>query len=502
MQEIYIILSFGILHVELLPAHSNKDVFMLKWKFKSLLILTLLMSINLAKSHTHFTEMLKDDRNLFVTVKYFDYHLQMLDFISKDLEILGVDLKRGYIDLYLSDSEYDWLKSAGYQLNIRNDKSILLRPDTEYKNPAEVESFLKDMHARYPDLTKLVSIGKSIEGRDIWAIKISDNPNTDETEPAILFNSMHHAREVMTPEISMDIVEYLLTRYEGETKVRHWVDSNEIWVIPMLNVDGNNRVWDGNSMWRKNVRGGYGVDVNRNYPYKWGACNGSSGSRWSQTYRGESAGSEPETQALMNLVASVRPVFDISYHSYSELVLYPFGCRGEKTATHAVIAGIGNRIGSILDYRPGTPWEILYGVDGGDVDWMYDQHQVIPYVIELNSSREGFQPRYDQWRDKTVEKNRPAWQYLLDRLDETAVRGVLKNSEGEVEKDFVVKVEQVTSTGGLKLFQKYKSNPDGSFHIVLNPGKYKFTFSKGSRSTKVEALEVSDKRVELSPVLD
>ena len=142
--------------------------------------------------------------------------------------------------------------------------------------------------------------------------QISDNPEVDEVEPAILYNSMHHAREVMTPEIGIDMVEYLLTRYGSDEKVTKWVNENEIWVVPMLNVDGNNRVWSGDSMWRKNTRNSYGVDINRNYPHEWGACNGSSGSTWSQTYRG-SAASEPETRYLMGLVANIKPVFDISY---------------------------------------------------------------------------------------------------------------------------------------------------------------------------------------------
>ena len=99
------------------------------------------------------------------------------------------------------------------------------------------------------------------------------------------------------------------------------------------------------------------------------------------------AASEPETRALMGLVTDIKPVFNISYHSYSELVLYPYGCPGEKTATHALVSSIGQKIGELLDYTPGTPWEILYGVDGGDVDWMYADEQVIPYVIELEFNK-------------------------------------------------------------------------------------------------------------------
>ena len=455
-------------------------------------------------SHEHHSvvpDEFQDEKNLVVGVSYFDYDLVMLNLISKDLDITGVDLKIGHIDVLLSDSEYEELLYEGYDLFIKEEKKMFMRPDQEYKNPEEIASFLEEMSDRYPEISKLVSIGNSLEGRSIWAIKISDNPELDEVEPAILINSMHHAREVMTPEIGIDMVEYLLTRYNSDERVKNWVDSNEIWIVPMLNVDGNNKVWSGSSMWRKNTRGGYGVDINRNYPFKWGACNGSSGSSWSQTYRGVSAGSEPETQALMGLVANVKPVFDISYHSYSELVLYPYGCRGEKTETHEIVSKIGNKIGEILDYTAGTPWEILYGVDGGDVDWMYAVHQVIPYVIELNSSREGFQPSYSQWRDVTVERNRPAWIYLLDRLEGNGVRGIVKDSNGEVISDYVIDVEKITDKGR-SLVQTYRANPDGSYHLILNAGNYELKFKRGSRSVSVQSAELTGTRLEINPILN
>src|SRR5262249_25141832 len=135
-------------------------------------------------------------------------------------------------------------------------------------------------------------------------------------KPVILFNGMHHAREVMSPEVALDTIEQLLTKYGTDASITHWVDANEIWVVPMLNVDGNNKVWTYDNYWRKNTRGcpasgtcssGTGVDINRNYPYAWGSCNGSSGSPSSDTYRGPSAGSEPETNVLMNHVAATRP---------------------------------------------------------------------------------------------------------------------------------------------------------------------------------------------------
>ena len=474
---------------------------------RKLSFLFILASISIVPSFSHermseIPEEFKDEKVAIVGVKYDNYHLEMLNLISKDLDVTGVDLKAGFIDVAVSENQLNQLKSEGYQLTVKNEKNLFLAPDEEYKNPQEIEDFLKEINGRFPEISKLVSIGNSLEGRNIWAIKISDNPEVDEVEPVILYNSMHHAREVMTPEIGIDMVEYLLTRYGSDDKVTKWVDENEIWIVPMLNVDGNNRVWNGDFMWRKNTRNGYGVDINRNYPFKWGTCNGSSGATWSQTYRGPSAASEPETRALMGLVENIKPIFDISYHSYSELVLYPYGCQGEKTQTHQIISGIGRKIGQILNYTAGTPWEILYGVDGGDVDWMYAEHQVIPYVIELNSAKEGFQPSYAQWRDKTVQKNRAAWQFLLDRLEGTGVRGVLKDREGEIMTDYMIEVLKVNTDLSESKVQDYKGNPDGSFHIILNEGNYKLKFRYGARSVMTETIALDKTRVELNPILE
>src|SRR5690606_23752947 len=118
-----------------------------------------------------------------------------------------------------------------------------------------------------------------------------------------------------------------------------------------FNVDGNNKMWDRNFMWRKNTRNGHGVDINRNYPTGWKSCNGSSSWPSAQDYRGSGPASEPETLAMMNFVASIKPVFNISYHSYSEIVIYPFGCRPGRTPVTEAVEMIGDEIGKKLDYK-------------------------------------------------------------------------------------------------------------------------------------------------------
>lgn len=278
----------------------------------------------------------------------------------------------------------------------------------------------------------------------------------------------------MGPEVALDIIETLLKGYGHDSKITHWVEANDIWVLPMFNVDGNAIVWSTDTMWRKNARGNYGVDLNRNYPFAWGTCNGSSARQTAQDYRGPSAASEPETQVMMNFVKEIRPVFDISYHSYSELVIYPLGCNGKRTQNFDVVEKIGKEMGAKLGYTAGTAWETLYSVDGGDIDWMYSEYQVIPYVIEVNSSKDGFQPDFSK-RNPTVALNRLGWQLLLDRMDGPGIHGRVTSNNFAVS-EFNVLV-QIKSGEAYTDYMNYRGKSDGSYHLILNPGDYRLVIS-------------------------
>lgn len=417
----------------------------------------------------------------------FDLTDSMKKFLKQnEFDVTGVNYKTMEIEALLSESELAQIKAQKTQIKFSFPQNLAMAPDQDYKNPQEIEDFLRDVHAQYPDITELKSIGKSLEGRDIWAIKISDNVRVDEIEPAILVNGMHHAREVMTPEITTDMVSYLTSNYGKLAEVTKWVNDTEIWVIPMFNVDGNNKMWDGNSMWRKNTRNGHGVDLNRNYPYGWNSCNGSSASTGAQDYRGTAPASEPETQAMMNMVAEIKPVFDISYHSYSEIVIYPYGCKPNRTPTEEAVEIIGAEIGKKIDYKPGTAWELLYNADGGDIDWMYTAHQVIPYVIEVNSTWDGFHPNYKKMREKTVLRNRPGWQHLFTRLEGPSLQGWVANKAFDTIK--------IMKAGDTKVAQTYKINPDGSFYVILKAGNYDVSFEGASRRM-MQNLSVQSKQL-------
>lgn len=434
-----------------------------------------------------------------VTLQLSDYPSQMKIIRSFNVDVAGVNLRQNKIDVVVSQAELDFLQEQIPQAKIlATQVADVSEVSPQYKTPAEVDAELHQYARNYPELTELVEAGKSLEGRIIWAIKITSKTAAQGVKPALLINGMHHAREVMSVEVPLDAIDYLLKNYQSDPHVKHWVDNNEIWILPMLNVDGNNYMWTKDNMWRKNVRNRHGVDINRNYPYAWNSCDGSSGYSFAQDYRGPSAGSEPETQTLMNLVKKSRPVFNISFHSYSELVLYPYGCEGQRTPTDHVVERIGKEMAALLPsdddpdqtYTPGTSWELLYSVDGGDVDWMYHEMGVVPYVIEVNAQAQGFQPDYDRWRDRTVLKIRKAWMMLLDKLDQSSVRGQILSQDGKI----IENARAVISLAGNQQHVQ-KVNAAGYYHMVLGPGNYTIKLEADGYKSQAVQVEIKDTRL-------
>ena len=176
---------------------------------------------------------------------------------------------------------------------------------------AEVVAELDSMRHAYPSLISFrEAIGLTAENRTIWSVRISRNPDVEEPEPRILFTALHHAREPQGMMTLLHTMWYLLEQYGNNEDVTDILDHRELTFVPVVNPDGYfyNESTDpnGGGMWRKNRRknadGSFGVDLNRNYGYKWGTDNtGSSATPSFDTYRGPSAFSEPETIALRDL---------------------------------------------------------------------------------------------------------------------------------------------------------------------------------------------------------
>ncbi|WP_328298008.1 M14 family zinc carboxypeptidase [Streptomyces sp. NBC_00435] len=190
-----------------------------------------------------------------------------------------------------------------------------------------------------PGLTKVVSIGKTVQGKDILALKVTKNAKKakDGDKPSVLYMSNQHAREWITPEMTRRLMHHTLDNYGKDPRITKLVDSTELWFLLSANPDGYDYTFapDGQRLWRKNLRdnngdgkitAGDGVDLNRNFAYKWGYDNeGSSPNLSSETYRGPKAASEPETVALDTFQKRIGFDYAVNYHSAAELLLYGVG---------------------------------------------------------------------------------------------------------------------------------------------------------------------------------
>ncbi|MFJ8105189.1 M14 family zinc carboxypeptidase [Streptomyces sp. NPDC096132] len=251
------------------------------------------------------------------------------------------------VEVYLTDKQADELEKKGVELtehtlSAKAEKRVEAASDGVFR-PYSGSGGLKEEILRTgqqnPGLTKVVSIGKTVGGQDILALKLTKNAkkSKDGAKPSVLYVSNQHAREWITPEMTRRLMHYYLDNYKTDQRVKKVVDSTELWFVLSANPDGYDYTFQNtdNRLWRKNLRDvngdgaistGDGVDLNRNFPFKWGYDDeGSSPNPTSQTYRGASPGSEPETKALDAFEKRIGFTYGINYHSAAELLLYGVG---------------------------------------------------------------------------------------------------------------------------------------------------------------------------------
>jgi hypothetical protein len=299
--------------------------------------------------------------------------------------------------------------------------------DEGYHTYAETADELRRTVTDHPGLAVLSSAGRSFEGRELNVIKISDNAGSDENEPEVLFTCNQHAREHLTTEMCLHIVRRLIHGYPSDPAIRNLVDTREIYVIPSVNPDGAEYDISGGRYhsWRKN-RQGQGTDINRNWGYQWGCCGGSSGVPTSETYRGPSAFSAPEARAVADFVGSrtvggVQQIkAHIDFHTYSELVLWPYGYTYSDTAAGMSAAEakrfqeLGGQMAATNGYTAQQSSD-LYLTDGSINDWMWFNHKILSFTFEMypKGSNPGFYPP-DETISRETTRNDRAVDILLN----------------------------------------------------------------------------------------
>ena len=310
----------------------------------------------------------------------------------------------------------------------------------DYKSFSQMESFLYDIANIYPDITKLSSVGKSYENRDIWLLEISDNPGIDENEPGIFFMGLHHAREWPSLEICLYIIERLTNSYDSDPEIINLVNNRRILIMPCVNPDGYVYSHDEGNDYRKNRHefpefSSIGVDLNRNYAGSsngdplgsWGTLSGSVSHYYgSELYCGPGEFSELETQAVKNVFLDYDLCSAISWHTYSELVIWPWGYSTSiQTPDDEYLSNVGLEIARRIGTQEGqgyyTPQQSaeLYPTTGDTTDWAYGYYHYVlgkpmfAYTIEACSS---FHPS-SSYLEQIVKENYDGALYLLEEAE-------------------------------------------------------------------------------------
>jgi hypothetical protein len=419
----------------------------------------------------------------------------------------GQDLRAGRLTIATSAaSTRQLLLDTGFRIlsDAQRDDTGGVATQSQYFDPSEIASMLAQVAADHPAIARVFSIGSTTQGRSIWAIEISNQPNAVEDEPAIQFNAQHHAREVATSHIGMDVVTTLTNGYGVDSQITAWVDNYTTVVVPMVNPDGVQFVFNGNSSWRKNrmTYSCIGVDLNRNYPYLWGPGCGSSSTCTSDIYRGPSSASELETRAMMALQDQYHFVMATSYHSFGQFIDYPYACSNGSPAgqmpEHPVIDEMMHGVSDGIFAVDGTRYDVnspvpAGGVNGDDTSWYYAHRGVYSFIIEVGTS---FEPPFSQVAG-IVNQNRGGWKYMYDRLGKARIDVHVHDACGGSPLEATVTLTNyVFDTGELP---RVTSLPYGRWtYVVPANGTYTVRASKAGYVTQDVSVPVANVPVGVS----
>ncbi|UCB52876.1 MAG: carboxypeptidase regulatory-like domain-containing protein [Candidatus Zixiibacteriota bacterium] len=409
------------------------------------------------------------------------------------------------IDVMVTESQLDELIRRGFDtktlMTPEELRALDLRLDPEYHDYEEMVSELTNLESAHPQIAMMESIGVSVEEqRTIWAFKISDNVGQEEDEPAVLYDGVHHACEVMGLEICMGLINDLLDDYGSDPQVTFWVDNTEIWFIPLLNPDGHSAVTDSISLyWRKNGRdlNGNGIlyeydcndwwncytegaNVNRNYDFNF--IHGGSGDPWHYDYRGASPFSEDENVAIRGLAIQQRFVLSISYHSYGEVVFYPWSWNGSYAPDDAALTEIAQQIAFRSTQHDGFgtyDYTRNGALSGMSANWFYGTQGTFDFMIEVLEYPYFIIPGSEI--DSVYRANKAGALYLLDRVRGTSITGLVSDSITGDPLEARVRIIELYSPD----VSPRTSDPlFGRYRWLLTPGTYDLEFSSPGYVTK------------------
>ncbi len=348
-----------------------------------------------------------------------------LEQLARRLDLWEVHREAGYVVAYVTPTDRAWLSERRFVVGEEPAPRYHLETIPGYscyRTVEEIEAQLDAWASRYPEIARLSTIGYSYEERPLTVVHLT-NRSTSGEKPRFFLMANIHGRELITNELALQFIAYLLENYGSDPDVTWLLDEHEIDVLVSANPDGHVRNERGRpwAYWRKNANPTngacdysssyhHGIDLNRNSSYKWGnagihPC--------SETYQGPSAASESETQAVQEFMLSIfedqrgprnsdaapddaTGVF-ITLHSYSNLVLWPWGHSYSAAPNAHQLEALGRKLASFNGYTPQSS-SALYLTTGSTDDWAYGELGVASFTFEVGSTSDGFYPlcsRYD-----------------------------------------------------------------------------------------------------------
>ncbi|MCH9681716.1 MAG: M14 family metallocarboxypeptidase [Deltaproteobacteria bacterium] len=259
----------------------------------------------------------------------------------------------------------------------------------DFRDWNAINAYMDTLAALDPELVTIESVGMSLEGREIRALRLNSPAATGKA--AMIISGTMHAREWLSPMTVMCIAETLVNDYGADSDTTSLLDALDLVIVPVLNPDGYVYSWQAERYWRKNRRGGYGVDLNRNWDYQWGG-QGASNNPNDENFHGEGPLSEPESQALASYIEGFdHAVAHLDFHSYSELILYPWGYQFGAAPDEGMLSMLAGQMSSAIQgthrhYSSPIQGSDLYPAAGVVDDWSYGVHDMMSFTVELRGN--------------------------------------------------------------------------------------------------------------------
>lgn len=386
---------------------------------------------------------------------------KLIKLIESHPELTMDHMTEDGFELYGPKGTIAWLDSMNIHYHMdhghnKNDQEKF----AGYPNFRQITNFLKSMAKKYPKIAKLESIGKSVEGRELWVMKISDNVNVDEVEPEFKYISSMHGDEITGRELMQFYIKDLLEGYGKDQRITDLINNTELYIMPSMNPDGSKRRQRANAN---------GYDLNRNFPH------------WNAEVNDKS-GREPETMHIMNFQAERQFALSANFHGGAVCVNYPWDSTKVRHPFDALLQDLSIRYSkeNAPMYRSrsfnrgitnGADW---YVVRGGMQDWSYVFHNDLQVTVELSNRK---WPSYSQIPGYYAD-NKESIMVYAEAVHQGAGFKLPTKVEG------TVKIKKIMTNGQKKDLGSYGYR-GGEFFKVLDIGEYEFTVTqKNSRDVK------------------